>query len=152
MNSNNPTILVTGCAGFIGGALVKFLLNKGEKVIGIDNLNSYYDVNLKYERLEQINNIKKSSNSWKFYKSSIENFDEIIKVFSKEKPSKVVHLAAQAGVRYSLKEPSAYIQSNLLGFFNVLEAVNKYEISNFIYASSSSVYGGNKNLPFNEMQ
>ncbi len=152
MNSNNHTILVTGCAGFIGGALVKFLLNNGEKVIGIDNLNSYYDVNLKHERLEQINNTRKSSNSWKFYKISIENFDEIIKVFSREKPSKVVHLAAQAGVRYSLKEPSAYIQSNLLGFFNILEAVSKYQISNFIYASSSSVYGGNKNLPFSEMQ
>ena len=152
MNSNNSPILVTGCAGFIGGAFVKFLLNNGENVIGIDNLNSYYDVNLKYERLEQIDNIKKSSRSWKFYKISLENIDEILKVFFEEKPVKVVHLAAQAGVRYSIKEPSAYIQSNLLGFFNILEAVNKYKISNFIYASSSSVYGGNKNLPFSEMQ
>ncbi len=152
MNSNKSPILVTGCAGFIGGAFVKCLLNHGEKVIGIDNLNSYYDVNLKYKRLEQINNIKNTSSSWNFYQLSLENFEEILKVFSKEKPTKVVHLAAQAGVRYSIKEPSAYIQSNLLGFFNIIEAVNKYQISNFIYASSSSVYGGNKNLPFSEIQ
>ena len=152
MNSNDSPILVTGCAGFIGGAFVKFLRNKGENVIGIDNLNSYYDVNLKYKRLEQIDNINNSYSRWKFYKISLENFEEILEVFSKERPTKVVHLAAQAGVRYSIKEPSAYIQSNLLGFFNILEAVNRYEISNFIYASSSSVYGGNKNLPFSEIQ
>mgnify|MGYP001268237904 CR=1 FL=1 len=128
MNSNDSPILVTGCAGFIGGAFVKFLRNKGENVIGIDNLNSYYDVNLKYKRLEQIDNINNSSSRWKFYKISLENFEEILEVFSKERPTKVVHLAAQAGVRYSIKEPSAYIQSNLLGFFNILEAVNRYEI------------------------
>ena len=152
MSLNNSPILVTGCAGFIGGAFVKLLLERGENVIGIDNLNPYYDVKLKQERLERITRTKSSSQNWKFYKTNLEDFESIMDIYAKEKPSKVVHLAAQAGVRYSLVDPSAYIQSNLLGFFNILEANKNFNISNFIYASSSSVYGGNRDLPFSEIQ
>tara|TARA_B100000242_G_scaffold231089_1_gene171118 strand:+ start:10247 stop:11284 length:1038 start_codon:yes stop_codon:yes gene_type:complete len=152
MNFKNSPILVTGCAGFIGGAFVNFLLEKGENVIGIDNLNGYYDINLKQKRIDHIRELSKSNNNWKFFKANIEDYESIQNIFKNEKPSKVVHLAAQAGVRYSIDNPSAYIQSNLLGFFNILEAVKRFKIENFIYASSSSVYGGNRNLPFNEKQ
>ncbi len=154
MNSNEDiqTILVTGAAGFIGAALVKSLLSLDFQVIGIDNLNDYYSPSLKRSRLTQIEQFSKDNGSWVFCEISIENsrlFSDIMKRYS---PKIVVHLAAQAGVRYSITNPSAYIQSNLVGFANVLEGCRENKSSHLIYASSSSVYGGNKNLPFNEEQ
>tara|TARA_Y100001968_G_scaffold280565_1_gene277217 strand:+ start:87894 stop:88925 length:1032 start_codon:yes stop_codon:yes gene_type:complete len=151
MTINERTILVTGAAGFIGAALVQELLLNADRVIGIDNLNDYYDPLLKRRRLKEIENINLNSNgSWNFYEIGIENKDEMINIFSRESPEIVINLAAQAGVRYSIENPNAYIQSNLLGFANVLECCRHNDIKNFIYASSSSVYGGNKKLPFNE--
>ena len=140
------SVLVTGSAGFIGAALSNYLLNRGYKVIGIDNLNSYYDVQLKKARLRSLEN----NDNWKFFNLSIENKDKLSDVFSNYKPEVLVNLAAQAGVRYSLKEPSEYIQSNLVGFGNLLEICKIYDVQNFIFASSSSVYGGNIELPFKE--
>ena len=146
------TIFVTGAAGFIGAAIVSKLLEKGENVIGFDNLNSYYDPNLKNSRLQEIQAISSnSSGKWKFYKSSLENEVELKKIFSFHSPDIVINMAAQAGVRYSIDNPSAYIQSNLVGFSNLLEQCRHHSISNLIFASSSSVYGGNKNLPFSEI-
>ena len=147
----SKSFLVTGAAGFIGAALVKELLSNGEKVIGIDNLNSYYDPLLKEARLQEINNLKYSK-SWEFYKLDIEDQKSIFSLFEKERPDIVVNLAAQAGVRYSIENPGAYIQTNLSGFGNILEACKKYKIEHLVYASSSSVYGGNQNLPFSEKQ
>ena len=149
-------ILVTGIGGFIGYHLAKNLINNNYKVIGIDNLNPYYDVNLKKNRLKELkiylkNNISKYSNdNLIFYKVDISNNTEIQKIFFENKIDAICHLAAQAGVRYSIKKPEAYIESNILGFQNVIEACRKYKIKNFSYASSSSVYGGNQNLPFSE--
>ncbi len=144
-------ILVTGAAGFIGAALVIRLLEKGESVIGLDDLNSYYDPLLKESRLNEIQlAINKSSGSWKFYKSSLENESDLKDIFNTHSPEIVINLAAQAGVRYSIDNPSAYIQSNLVGFSNLLEQCRQHSVSNLIFASSSSVYGGNKKLPFNE--
>ena len=139
-------IVVTGACGFIGYHVTKKLIANNHKVIGIDNLNNYYDVKLKKKRLSLL----KKSNKFKFYKEDIENFNSIEKIFKIQKPTIVIHLAAQAGVRYSLKNPKAYINSNILGFFNVLDISKKFKIKNFVYASSSSVYGANKNLPFSE--
>lgn len=144
-------ILVTGAAGFIGAALSKFLLEKGEFVIGLDDLNSYYDTNLKRARLRNIE--KKSSKNygkWIFYKSSLENSTELQEVFNNHSPSIVINLAAQAGVRYSLENPSAYVSSNLIGFVNLLEKSKTFKVKNFIFASSSSVYGANRRLPYQE--
>ena len=149
--SMNEPILVTGSAGFIGAALVKRLLTEGLNVIGIDNFNEYYDVNLKIARNKSINKTSsKSSGKWKLYQCSLEDKKKINDIFSNEKPEIVVNLAAQAGVRYSIKNPDAYISSNIVGFSNILEECRNNEIRNFIYASSSSVYGGNKKLPFKE--
>ena len=146
-------ILVTGAAGFIGAALVIRLLEKGENVIGLDDLNSYYDINLKKSRLEEINLVsKKSLGKWKFYKSSLENQFSLKDIFNTHSPEIVVNLAAQAGVRYSLENPSAYVQSNLVGFSNLIEQCRDCSVQNFVFASSSSVYGGNRNLPFCETQ
>jgi len=139
-------ILVSGAAGFIGFHVAKKLLEKNFKVIGIDNLNNYYDLKLKKDRLNILNEYKKFT----FYKVSLEKYDQVEKIFKKNKPSKVINLAAQAGVRYSLKNPSSYIRSNLVGFFNILDISKKYKVKNFVYASSSSVYGANKNFPFSE--
>ena len=144
-------ILVTGAAGFIGASLVKRLLANGNEVIGIDNMNNYYDVELKKSRLSLIKEFNlKNSTRLKFYEDSIENYNSLIQIFKVNKPEIVVNLAAQAGVRYSIDKPSEYVKSNLIGFCNVLECCRQFEVSNFIYASSSSVYGSNKKLPFQE--
>jgi len=143
--------IVTGSAGFIGFHLCKKLIESGENVTGIDNLNSYYDVNLKLSRLKELNNLsKKSDNNFDFIKSDLEDTKEINDIFKEKKPKKVVNLAAQAGVRYSIENPSAYIQSNLVGFGNILEACRHNEVEHLLYASSSSVYGGNVKMPFKE--
>ncbi len=149
MLSTRRPFLVTGSAGFIGAALVQRLLQSGETVVGIDNLNSYYDPLLKRDRLNEIEKTAlKCSGSWSFYETSLENKLDLKKVFNSKEPDVVVNLAAQAGVRYSLENPSSYLQSNLVGFGNVLEECRSNKVSHLVYASSSSVYGGNHNLPF----
>ena len=153
MTKLNKKILVTGAAGFIGAALVKKLIKEGEIVIGVDNINNYYDTNLKRRRLIEIANLEQTnSKNWFFYEISIVDKDYLDELFKKYEPDVVVHLAAQAGVRYSITNPSEYIQSNLVGFGNILEACKNHPVENFIYASSSSVYGGNMNLPYSEDQ
>jgi len=142
-------IIVTGAAGFIGSEIVKRLLSQDIKVFGIDNLNNYYNPLLKEKRITTIDEINKN-NLWSFYKVDLENSDKIDEIFKELKPDIVINLAAQAGVRYSLDNPMSYIQSNLVGFLNILEACRKYKVEHLIYASSSSVYGGNKITPFNE--
>lgn len=137
-------ILVTGVAGFIGSNLARELLKKGETIVGIDNLNDYYDVNLKLFRLEDLN---KYSN-FTFIKCDIADKQALIQIFDKYKFDVVVNLAAQAGVRYSITNPDAYIQSNLIGFYNILEACRNYPVKHLVYASSSSVYGSNKKVPY----
>ena len=144
-------ILVTGAAGFIGAALVIRLIENGEDVIGLDNLNSYYETNLKESRLDRIQSVLKSaSGKWKFYKSSLENQTNLKDIFTTHSPKIVINLAAQAGVRYSIDNPSSYIQANLVGFANLIEQCRYHEVDNLIFASSSSVYGANKKLPFRE--
>ena len=154
MNSkaSNETILVTGAAGFIGAALVKALLNLDFKVIGIDNLNDYYSTSLKRSRLTEIEKVSTVNGEWFFYEIPIEDNKVLQDIINRYNPQVFVHLAAQAGVRYSITNPAAYIQSNLVGFANVLEGCRQNQIPHLIYASSSSVYGGNKNLPFYEEQ
>ena len=147
MNENNKEkILVTGCAGFIGMHLCEKLFKLNYYVLGIDNINDYYDVNLKLRRLDKLNENK----NFKFIKADISDSNKLRDVFKKEEPNKVVNLAAQAGVRYSLKNPDSYMHSNILGFMNVLECCRYYNVDGLIYASSSSVYGGNKKIPFSE--
>ncbi len=150
MKLQNKKILVTGAAGFIGAALVKRLLVEGNSVVGIDNLNSYYKVDLKKDRLKEIIKINDNLNSdWKFIKKDISDA-EISDIFHEYQFKVVVNLAAQAGVRYSLENPKAYVNSNLDGFVNILEACRAYKVPNLIYASSSSVYGNNSLFPFSE--
>ncbi len=154
----NKVVLVTGAAGFIGANLVMELFKSCTKIfiIGIDNMNNYYDVSLKEFRLKQIESIVKKSEqlSWEFIRGDISNKSTIDKTFSKYKPDIVVNLAAQAGVRYSISNPDAYIQSNLIGFYNILEACrHSYDdgqrgVEHLVYASSSSVYGSNKKIPY----
>ena len=144
---NKNRILVTGCAGFIGMHLCKKLFELGYDVIGIDNLNDYYDVNLKLERLSLL----QCNPSFNFIKNDISNMDTLEDVFKTHKPDKVVNLAAQAGVRYSLINPQSYMDSNIIGFMNVLECCRYYDVNGLVYASSSSVYGGNKTTPFSEL-
>ena len=145
------TTLVTGAAGFIGAALTIRLLQRGDRVVGVDNLNDYYDPTLKQARLAQIEAIAPPG-AWRFEAFSLEDGDALMALFAAERPQVVVNLAAQAGVRYSLKNPAAYIQSNLVGFGHLLEGCRHYGTENLVYASSSSVYGGNRNLPFHEGQ
>ena len=144
------TILVTGCAGFIGFHLCRRLLENGNHVIGVDNINDYYDVRLKEKRLEILNEIQLKNNKWEFFKNDLTNKESLLKIFENYSPNVVVNLAAQAGVRYSLENPSAYINSNIVGFSNILDSCKKTEVKNLLYASSSSVYGGNTKIPFTE--
>ena len=137
-------ILVTGAAGFIGMHTAKRLLERGDEVVGIDNMNDYYDVRLKYARLEQL----KPFPNFTFIKMDIADRDAMENLFAEHKFPRVIHLAAQAGVRYSLKNPHAYIKSNVVGFMNVLEGCRHHKIEHLVYASSSSVYGLNTKMPF----
>ena len=141
------TILITGAAGFIGSNLVKELFNTIDdiKIIGIDNMNDYYDVSIKEYRLDEINKLNKN---FIFIKGDISDKETIDNLFNEYKPSIVVNLAAQAGVRYSITNPDAYIKSNLIGFYNILEACRHNEVEHLVYASSSSVYGTNKKVPY----
>jgi len=157
-------ILVTGTAGFIGSQLALKLLERGDEVVGLDNINDYYDQNVKYGRLQQGGIIKqledgkniaygellgsKKFPNYKFIKLNLEDKESMMKLFEAQEFDAVCHLAAQAGVRYSLTNPDAYISSNIVGFMNILEACRAYGVKNLSYASSSSVYGSNKKLPF----
>jgi UDP-glucuronate 4-epimerase len=143
---NKKKVIVTGAAGFIGFHLAQVLLEKGWSVVGIDVLTNYYDPRIKNKRLALL----KESPHFTFYKVNIAKFDAIEKIIKKEKPDEVVHLAAQAGVRYSLSNPWAYIEANELGTLNMFEAAKQHKIPRVIYASSSSVYGGNKKSPMSE--
>ncbi len=142
-------ILVTGAAGFIGFHVVLNLLSRGDTVIGVDNLNDYYDVSLKHARLDEIAKHPNAS-QFNFIKLDLADINATAQLFQQESPERVVHLAAQAGVRYSLENPNAYVQSNLVAFTNVLEGCRHNKIQHLVYASSSSVYGGNTKLPFSE--
>ena len=150
---NNANYIVTGAAGFIGSAVVIRLLKEGYNVLGLDNINSYYDVKLKRDRLKNIyKESKKFFGKWNFIKCDLSNKEKINDIFNTFKPNVVINLAAQAGVRYSMKNPSIYLESNVLGFNNILEVSAKNNVSNFVYASSSSVYGGNTSIPYVENQ
>ena len=142
-------ILVTGCAGFIGHSVTKSLINKKNLVIGVDNLNSYYSKKLKVDRLKDIEKLNNKKKYFKFYKLDLENFKKLEKIFLNYKFDTVIHLAAQAGVRYSILNPRAYLKSNVVGFFNILELCKNFKIKHLIYASTSSVYGENS-TPFSE--
>lgn len=140
------TILVTGIAGFIGSHIAKALIDQGDKVIGIDNFSSYYNPQLKEIRIKNF----LAGYDFELYRTDISEIENLKKIFAKNKIDKICHLAAQAGVRYSLENPNIYIQSNILGTHNLLELAKEYKIKAFIFASSSSVYGGNKKIPFTE--
>lgn len=155
-------ILVTGAAGFIGFHLSEKLLALGHTVVGIDNINDYYDVNLKYARLKELGidrenaevfyqeSISSTNENFKFIRLNLEDKEELFKLFTAENFEVVCNLAAQAGVRYSIENPDAYIQSNIVGFLNILECCRHHQIKHLVYASSSSVYGANKKVPFSE--
>ncbi|MEC2073406.1 SDR family NAD(P)-dependent oxidoreductase [Alkalihalophilus marmarensis] len=142
----NKVYLITGAAGFIGYYLSKRLLEAGCKVVGVDNVNDYYDVKLKHARLELLEPYE----SFTFIKGDISDKEMMNNLFEEYKPNIVVNLAAQAGVRYSIENPDVYIQSNIIGFYNILEACRHYPVDHLVYASSSSVYGANKKVPFEE--
>ena len=151
MSLKNITILVTGSSGFIGANVVKRIFKDydGAVVIGLDNMNDYYDVALKKYRLAEIEEAQKNSScTYKFFKADLADKGTINQIFEEYKPDIVVNLAAQAGVRYSIENPQAYIDSNIIGFYNILEASRHYPVEHLVYASSSSVYGGNKKVPF----
>lgn len=139
-------LLITGAAGFIGFHLAKHRLEKGDSVVAIDNLNNYYDVHLKQARLEQL----LAYPNFQFYQKDISSAEEVNRVFSNHSPQQVINLAAQAGVRYSLTNPHAYVQANLVGFVNVIEACRHHQVEQLVYASTSSVYGANGRQPFQE--
>ncbi|MDO6566302.1 NAD-dependent epimerase [Alteromonas sp. 1_MG-2023] len=142
-------ILVTGAAGFIGAAVSQYLINRGDDVVGIDNINDYYDIALKHARLEQIQN-SEAGERFTFIKMGVEERPEMAALFEDQKFDKVVHLAAQAGVRYSIENPNAYVDANLVGFMNILEGCRHNKVGHLVYASSSSVYGANETMPFSE--
>lgn len=148
----NKTILITGAAGFIGANLVMEIFRSYENVhiIGLDNMNDYYDVSIKNYRLSEIEKLVEScpTCAWNFVKGNIADKALIEEIFSKMRPAIVVNLAAQAGVRYSITNPEVYIESNLIGFYNILEACRNYPVEHLVYASSSSVYGSNKKVPY----
>ena len=160
-SADKPVVLLTGIAGFIGFHCARRLLAEGHRVIGIDNVNDYYDVELKYARLRQLgfsdadtDRLRQKSEArlemanLVFYKADLQDREKIAAIFKKEKPQLVVHLAAQAGVRYSLQNPWAYMDSNILGFMNILENCRWHRVRHLVYASSSSVYGSNQTQPF----
>jgi UDP-glucuronate 4-epimerase len=144
MSATNSPILVTGAAGFIGFHVAKRLLDRGDAVIGLDNLNDYYDVRLKEARLAQLTPYR----DFRFIKLDLANRQGMRDLFAEEPIRRVIHLAAQAGVRYSLVNPHAYTESNLEGFMNILEGCRRVKVEHLVYASSSSVYGGNTHMPF----
>ena len=146
----NQPVFVTGAAGFIGAAVCERLLARGEQVVGLDNLNSYYDPSLKQARLDRLDGM--AALAWGFHRIDLADGEAMAALFEATKPRAVVHLAAQAGVRYSLENPAAYIQANLVGFGHILEGCRHYGVEHLVYASSSSVYGGNKAMPFAEGQ
>ena len=159
MSASTGPILVTGAAGFIGAAVAGQLLARGERVIGLDNLNSYYDPALKRARLARIEAELPApapgaggapDGPWRFQQLAVEDGEALAALFAAERPRAVVHLAAQAGVRYSLENPAAYVQSNLVGFGHILEGCRHHGVEHLVYASSSSVYGGNRQMPFSE--
>ncbi len=144
-------ILITGVAGFIGFHLCKKLLNDGYQIIGLDNINSYYDINLKLSRLNELKKAEiKSNSNFIFKKVDLVKKEEIFQIFDEEKPDVIFHFAAQAGVRYSIENPFSYIDSNVTGFMNIIECCRKNKVKSFIFASSSSVYGGNTKIPYSE--
>jgi UDP-glucuronate 4-epimerase len=143
---NNKRVLITGAAGFIGSYASKYYLNLGYEVIGLDNLNSYYDVDLKKIRLEELNNL----NNFLFKKLDLINLEQLEEIFSIFKPEIVIHLAAQAGVRHSLVDPQSYLDSNVISFYNLLECLKKSPVKKFVFASSSSVYGNSSKVPYSE--
>ena len=149
---DGQTILVTGAAGFIGANLARRLLEgeRGITVIGFDNLNDYYDVSLKEARLKDLAETaqRHPENRWLFVRGDLSDASEVGRVFAEHRPGVVVNLAAQAGVRYSIDHPDAYLSSNVIGFYNILEACRRYPVSHLVYASSSSVYGSNKKVPY----
>ena len=147
INLEGKTVLVTGAAGFIGSNLVKRLFKdvKDIRVVGLDSITDYYDVNIKYERLGEIEAL---GCNWRFVKANIADKTLVDSLFKEEKFAVVVNLAAQAGVRYSITNPGSYIESNLIGFYNLLEACRHHEVEHLVYASSSSVYGSNKKVPY----
>ena len=151
MNIKNKKVLITGAAGFIGAAVAKKLVEIGVYTFGIDNLNNYYSQSLKKARLKEIQKSSGTSN-WSFLEISIENNEKLKKVFEEVNPDIVINLAAQAGVRHSLINPSSFIETNLKGFGNILENCRLYDVMHLVYASSSSVYGGNTTLPYKESQ
>lgn len=152
VNLDNKTIFVTGAVGFIGMNLVTELLDSvhGAHIVGLDNMNDYYDVSLKEYRLERIEATVRESagNRWTFVRGDLADKDTVERIFNETKPDVVVNLAAQAGVRYSITNPDVYIESNLIGFYNILEACRNHLVEHLVYASSSSVYGTNKKVPY----
>ena len=144
------TYLITGAAGFVGFHLCKRLLIEGKKVIGIDNLSDYYDINLKKNRINYLGKLSSEIDNWNFIDVDLIDKEKLEKIFDKFNPTIIINLAAQAGVRHSIDNPDIYLNTNILGFGNILECCRKYSIENLLFASSSSVYGANTLVPFNE--